>query len=102
MTWTIQIRKGSERYGHVTEELYAALAVAARLLRDGIEVERIDGPQDAQLSIGVIRELTGMVEARSQQLVRKRLRMRVAIGGAGDLWKRVQAMLGDATTSHSG
>ena len=101
MTWTIHIRRGAQRYEHVTEELNAALAVASLLLRDGIEVEGVDGPHGAQLSVDVIRELTGVVEARSQKPAQMRLGARVALGGAGDLWKRLQAMLGEATTSHT-
>jgi hypothetical protein len=100
MTWTIHIRRGTQQCAHVTEELNAALAVASLLLRDGIEVEGIDGPHGAQLSVDVIRELTGVVEVRSQKPAHKRIGTRAALDGAGDLWKRLQAMLIEATTSH--
>lgn len=98
MTWTIHIRRGVKRYAHVTEELNAALATASLLLRDGVKVEGIEGPHGARLSVDVIRELGGVVEARSHKPAKKCSVMRVALRDGGDLWKRLQAMLVEATT----
>jgi hypothetical protein len=61
MTWVIHIRRGTKRFEYTAEELHAALAVASLLLRDGIGVERIDGPDGLQLSVDVIRQVTGVV-----------------------------------------
>lgn len=61
MTWVIHIRRGTKRFEYTAEELHAALAVASLLLRDGIGVERTDGPDGLQLSVDVIRQVTGVV-----------------------------------------
>jgi hypothetical protein len=61
MTWVIHIRRGTKRFEYTAEELHAALAVASLLLRDGIGVEQIDGPDGLQLSVDVIRQVTGVV-----------------------------------------
>lgn len=61
MTSVIHIRRGTKRFEYTAEELHAALAVASLLLRDGIGVERIDGPDGLQVSVDVIRQVTGVV-----------------------------------------
>lgn len=44
ITWKICIRRGGKALHHITHDLHAAIAVACLLLRDGITVERIEGP----------------------------------------------------------
>lgn len=59
MPWTIHIRKGEQRFQHTASELHGALAVACLFLRDGIEVERIEGPDGMQIDVDAMRPLCG-------------------------------------------
>jgi len=59
MVWTIRILKDDRRFAHVANELHAALAVACLLLRRGMVVEEIDGPDGAKVSPEVIQEFCG-------------------------------------------
>ena len=59
MPWTVHIRKGDQRFRHAAAELHRALAVACLLLRDGIEVERIEGPDGLEIDVEAVRPLCG-------------------------------------------
>ena len=54
--WTVRVRKGNRDYAHAANELRVALAVACGLLRSGIAVERIDGPEGETVGIETIQE----------------------------------------------
>jgi hypothetical protein len=73
MTWVIHIPRGTMRFEYAAEELRAALAVASLLLRDSIEVERIDDPDGQQFGVDVIRELTGLMASSAKRHVARRL-----------------------------
>ena len=55
--WTIDIRKDGQQFQHVAHDLRSALAVACLMLRDGIAVERVVGPEGAEISAETLRSL---------------------------------------------
>lgn len=57
VAWTIHIRKDERRFQHEAFGLSDALAVACLLMRDGIEVERIEGPDGMRITADAIRPL---------------------------------------------
>ena len=44
MGWKIHVRKDGKHIQHLAHDWPAALAVVCLMLRDGIVVERVDGP----------------------------------------------------------
>lgn len=73
MVWTIRIVKDNRRYAHVAKELHAALAVACVFLRNGIEVEEIEGPDGLRVEIETIQEFCDS-DAQTGSWRRSRLR----------------------------
>jgi hypothetical protein len=59
VTWTIHIRRNDTHFEHVAQELSSAIAVACLLLRDGIDVDAITGPDGFYLDNDAIRPLCG-------------------------------------------
>lgn len=55
--WKIHIRKDEKHFQHIAHDWSAALAVVCILIRDGIEVERIEGPDGFEIGARVLRPL---------------------------------------------
>jgi len=61
MSWAILIRKNGKCFQHTTEELHAALAVAYLLLRNGMQVDWIEGTDGLRISTDAIHEISPAV-----------------------------------------
>jgi hypothetical protein len=57
MWWKIHILRDGQAFHHEAHSLEAALAVACLLLRDGIGVDRIEGPDGLAISAEALRPL---------------------------------------------
>lgn len=59
MVWMVRILKDDRQFTHIVDELRTALAVSCVLLRRGIVVKEIDGPDGEKVSPQVIQECCG-------------------------------------------
>jgi hypothetical protein len=57
MEWKIHVRRDGKNFQNLAHDLSAALAVAWLLIRDGIEVERIEGPNGFEIRADAVRAL---------------------------------------------
>jgi hypothetical protein len=57
MQWKIHVRKDDQSFQHPAHTFEAALSVACLFLKDGIAVERIEGPDGFETSADMIRPL---------------------------------------------
>lgn len=57
MVWVIHVREDKRRFEYVNHELHSAIAIACLLLRDGINVESIEGPDGMRLDVDAIRPM---------------------------------------------
>jgi len=57
MPWKIRIRRNGEVFHYATRDLQAAIAVTCLLLRDGMMVERIEGPEGLMIGSETVRPL---------------------------------------------
>ena len=57
MVWLIRVLKNDRRGTHLVDECHVALAVAGICLRNGIAVEKIEGPDGVSVAPETIREL---------------------------------------------
>lgn len=55
--WKIHVHKEGQHLQHTALNWRGALAVACILLREGIEIERIEGPEGFEVSARVLRPL---------------------------------------------
>jgi hypothetical protein len=59
MSWCIVVRKDEQPILRELQTRQAAVTIASLLLEQGIEVERIEGPDDQRLDPDAIRRLSG-------------------------------------------